>query len=318
MQASRFVLLVAATFAATNAVAVAATTDTYRFVNSTTRWSGGNEFATNPDGWVTRSTTESVGYNGLTGSVNVGGSSEYGMAKSYASGSGAGYYGLAQSGWVDRLTFVDATRAGQKGFVTVAINYNWTFDYNESAPVDVGVRATVRAGTADAIAGQTPYVNCYVSFGCTTYFKSEVTTWGLGGASASVTGRVDPSGATGTLLARMPITFGQAATWQISLSANAGYNQLDNWTSSVSQGSAYADHSLRWGGIVGVFDDAGVAVSGYGLESVSGFDYRNAYTPAVPEPATSALWAVGLAAAAAAARRRDRSTARPASSAVVG
>lgn len=304
MKASRLIFLFAAGVAASHASAVVSSSETYRFVNTATRWSGGNQFATDPDGWVTRATSESVGYNGLSGTVSVGGMAEYGLAKSFASGSGAGYYGLGQSGWVDRLTFTDTARTGQHGFVTVAVKYNWTLDYNEKAPVEVGSRVTVRAGNADAIAGQTPNVNCYTQFGCSTYHSSSITTWGLEGATASVTGSVNASGATGTLLAKMPITFGQTQTWQVSLSANAGYNQLDNWTLSVSQGSAFADHSLQWGGIVGVFDEAGNPVGAYGLASASGFDYRKAYVPAVPEPATSVLWALGIAASVIAARRR--------------
>jgi hypothetical protein len=74
-------------------------------------------------------------------------------------------------------------------------------------------------------------------------------------------------------------------------------------TSSVNQqagmvqaeGASDLSNTVAWAGVIGLQDASGAAVADYALHSASsGFDYRNAYVSAVPEPATVALWAIGL------------------------
>ena len=93
--------------------------------------------------------------------------------------------------------------------------------------------------------------------------------------------------------------------------------QLVGWARTRSQanviggGGAYvtglADlgHTIGWGGISTVVDPAGNVVSGFSAVSTSsGFDYRNAYVSAVPEPASPLLLLLGAGVIAVWKRRR--------------
>ena len=54
-------------------------------------------------------------------------------------------------------------------------------------------------------------------------------------------------------------------------------------------------NSVEWGGIDSVFDDQGKPVTGWSVNSASGFDYTRSYeAQAVPEPSAWALMSVGL------------------------
>ncbi len=67
------------------------------------------------------------------------------------------------------------------------------------------------------------------------------------------------------------------------------------------------DRTLAWGGLLGVqlLDGTPVALSDVTVQSSSGFDYRYAYEPAVPEPASALPLAVGGVALAWRRGRRD-------------
>jgi len=66
------------------------------------------------------------------------------------------------------------------------------------------------------------------------------------------------------------------------------------------------NHTWSWGGITAVqlLDGTPVALSDVDVQSSSGFDYRNTYVAAVPEPGTAALLAIAALATTRAARRR--------------
>ena len=58
-------------------------------------------------------------------------------------------------------------------------------------------------------------------------------------------------------------------------------------------------HTLAWGGVQAVHDADGNAVDLYTMTGMgSGFDFRQSYASAVPEPGGVALWMLGLAAVA--------------------
>ena len=82
---------------------------------------------------------------------------------------------------------------------------------------------------------------------------------------------------------------------------------LTGWSRSVTQanlrggGNAYVtsladmSHTIAWGGISQVLDPTGAAVGNFSaLSTASGFDWRNAYVSAVPEPTTALLLLAGL------------------------
>ena len=105
-----------------------------------------------------------------------------------------------------------------------------------------------------------------------------------------------------------------------SMSNNGSPVQLDmrGWVSagtsvyqpqSLVSADSVADlgHTIAWEGIVELRDADGHVVTDYAaLSATSGFDYRNAYVAAVPEPSGGLLLLAGLAAVAAVVRRRAR------------
>ncbi|MDY0742917.1 hypothetical protein SNE35_00295 [Paucibacter sp. R3-3] len=60
---------------------------------------------------------------------------------------------------------------------------------------------------------------------------------------------------------------------------------------------SFADlgHTLAWNGVTGLhLGDEALSLSALSVSSDSGFDYMGAYVGAVPEPASAALWVLGL------------------------
>lgn len=86
---------------------------------------------------------------------------------------------------------------------------------------------------------------------------------------------------------------------------------IGNGVGGTASASCNAGNSVYWGGILGVVDETGAAITDYTLTSASGTDYANSFVPsgAVPEPATWAVMILGFSATGAVLRRRR---ARPA------
>jgi hypothetical protein len=78
--------------------------------------------------------------------------------------------------------------------------------------------------------------------------------------------------------ATVDFTWGQAFSLGVYLSA---YSSVAGGTTD-QQASASANQTLWWGGILGVFNQVGAAVSDYAVSSFSGVDYSKAASKPVP------------------------------------
>lgn len=108
-----------------------------------------------------------------------------------------------------------------------------------------------------------------------------------------------------TLALQFTVANGQTTSLSISGSARAAISAHASNNASAG-GNAFADlsHTIGWGGIGSLMDGSGQLVGDYtAISAGSGFDYRQAYVSAVPEPAPWLLLVAGLAAVT---RRRVR------------
>jgi hypothetical protein len=101
----------------------------------------------------------------------------------------------------------------------------------------------------------------------------------------------------------IPVTLGTSCSFGVYGYALAGMRSI-----SAIQGISSADtdfsHTVTWGGVVGIYDADGHALSGYSLTSASGADWTRPLAAPVPEPETWALMLTGLGLLGFAARRR--------------
>lgn len=289
-------LAAASLLAAAQAQALTAETQ----VNNVVGWDASLPLVTNAVGFVRATSDNSVGMNGLTGRVSVGGMAEYGTAKAYASGSGDGFYGLSQARWLDWLTIDGGALNGQRGVLSFAIAYDWRLDYDPLAPFQGGALATITLDLDAAQVGQIATVDCSPGWGCNHLDADTLLTSG----TVVPAGVVSVAGATGIAHMELPFTFGATSFLDASLSAFVG-SSVGRSDLSVPSGSVFADQSLRWGGILSVKDASGQAVA-YSVTSASGLDYTQAVTSPVPEPGTYGLLCAGLLGLAAWRRRQLR------------
>ncbi len=76
---------------------------------------------------------------------------------------------------------------------------------------------------------------------------------------------------------------------------------------ALATGSAELGHTIAWEGISALVDPSGATVSTFSaISATSGFDYRNAYVSAVPEPTPALLLLAGLVAMGWMRRRRSQ------------
>ncbi|KQV97586.1 hypothetical protein ASC87_23285 [Rhizobacter sp. Root1221] len=196
---------------------------------------------------------------------------------------GATAEATARASFSDGLTIDRADLTGRNGVVTVAVRY--------------GGHAT-----ADAVGDNTAWSSAAM-----------VARFGWDSAEASTSASVrdgvrtekpltDVPGATrGEFLLTTSFTWGEA----IDLSFES-FMSVAGYTAGQAESFASAGASGFWEGIRSVTVDD-VAVRGYQLSSLSGYDYRLPFgvmPPPVPEPGMAAVMALGLVLAGLGARRR--------------
>jgi hypothetical protein len=95
----------------------------------------------------------------------------------------------------------------------------------------------------------------------------------------------------------VPLRLNILASVTASASAGCGSGSCLAEVASDAFGQADLGQTLTWAGIAGLRDSDGAVVdlSRLSVSSSSGFDYRLAYTPPVPEPHALVLWPLGLA-----------------------
>jgi len=198
--------------------------------------------------------------------------------------------------WADELTINSSTVSG---FIIASLDLN----YSLNAALDGGYVTALGLGytftTANANAGFGPY-----------YYRTETATSGVSQMSAGVSEIVQdlPSSTRRLVTLNIPFFSGVATYLASTLTCGAGATANGEAGSSASA-TCDAGHSAYWGGIIGVTDEQGNAISDYSLISTSGTDYSKSFAPtvsAVPEPTSWAMMIMGVGLAGGILRRQKR------------
>lgn len=236
-----------------------------------------------------------VGSGATSGTVS--GSADYGVLRVRASGTASGPFldvgggvagGSIEASWTDRFTIVPANPSlnFQPGTFTFVILLDGTLSADAGGAMQSNTRAqfglNVDAGTCTS--------------GCDFRLFGEHGDFGSQGG-----GVID----TGDQIANftsppVPFLFGVSVGLSVALQAFA--QAVSGAEPVVSSADADLGTSLLWGGLVSVADGSGSPVTAYTVTSESGVDWSQP----IPEPATGACLAAGLAALAAGARRHRR------------
>ncbi len=202
-----------------------------------------------------------------------------------------------RASWNDSLMIgVGGGLTGHSGYITAELNLSGIWGGNVPVNLDPYVEgATATIGVNLWGTGMTQYCGFY-SYCVTRQFVTQGLPHDRGGALPPV------------ITVNIPVLFGSPTELGYTLEVTADTNVVSRVVAGhVTQG-AWAEsivdysHTLSWGGITGVFDASGNAVSNFTVTSASGFEYA-AVAP-VPEPETYAMLLAGLGLLGFAARRR--------------
>ncbi|MDP3287210.1 MAG: hypothetical protein Q8M64_02785, partial [Methyloversatilis sp.] len=130
------------------------------------------------------------------------------------------------------------------------------------------------------------------SLGSTSTFRSLLNDWAPGSDQ-----RLLGDGRFGNLDITVPVILGTVLPFSLGGNASASVSLGSTpYEPSSGQIAAFSDlgNTIGWGGIVLLTTTEGAPINSYSAFGDSGFDYRQAYVSAVPEPAPAALFAGGL------------------------
>lgn len=289
----RWALLALALFVATPASAVPFTRIDYWIGGTTVR-----DTILNPDGLVTAAIAPG------NGNTAIAAWADYGVLRAQVN-TLANTSASATSSWRDAITIDAGSLNGQMGWVTVAVNYNWTLHgvgnayYNMDALLNLTL-GTYNWGIRERIVQDCTTTNCTITEDIgrvlTTAVPGEIPTT----SDAPVM----------QLVVSAPIEFGESFPVGVVLAAfgQSGIAGIERWSSTYVD----AGNSLYWGGIVSMQDINGNDVD-YTLTSLSGTDYTRSFVPTqndgtVPAPGVGALLLAGLIAATARRSKKGQRT----------
>jgi hypothetical protein len=136
------------------------------------------------------------------------------------------------------------------------------------------------------------YWSFTATLGSSSTFRSLLNDWTPGSAP-----RLLGDGRFGDLDITVPVTLGTSLPFALGGNASASVSLGSTpYEPSSGQFAAFSSlgNTIGWGGIVLLTTAEGTPISSYSASGDSGFDYRQAYVSAVPEPAPSVLLASGL------------------------
>lgn len=246
---------------------------------------GINEFVTNP----TTSITHTIG-DGF-GSASTFTSADFGVLKSSSTASATAelfgrYFARSAVGFTDGLDISSVGFEGQQGYLYGTLYYDRSLGFTGAA-VDSYAATTLSLSTQFQSGSYQELLlsnqTCPVPGACAPTLQTHVADGGI---------QIQQLPAQPYFQVVVPFIFDQQFLFSASLETMA----LATFYGSSSTWFADAARSLYWGGISGVTDGQGNAVS-VTVSSLSGTDYQRSFVPAtpVPEPSTYVLMLVGLA-----------------------
>ena len=145
------------------------------------------------------------------------------------------------------------------------------------------------------------YWSFTTTLGASSTFRSRLNDWTPGSDP-----RLLGDGRFGDLDITVPVILGTVLPFSLGGNASASVSLGSTpYEPSSGQFAAFSNlgNTIGWGGIVSLTTAEGTPIGTYSASGDSGFDYRQAYVSAVPEPAPAVLLAGGLLALLALRRR---------------
>ena len=237
-----------------------------------------------------------------TGQSSGNASAAEGMLKTTASGSGSatpypynssgGGAGYARASWNDYLIVGGGGLSGN-GYITATLDL--------SGSLGGGILGGIAQGDGDHSLAQLNILGTGMSGYCGGWnYCEEVYRLTLG---------VDNNSYSTTIAVNIPVIFGtyqNGLSYTLDVLASASTSYSPYRPHPASSADSFADFTLSWGGITGVFDSHGNSMSGFTVTSASGFDYSQHSAAPIPEPETYTMLLAGLGLLGFAGRRRKQ------------
>lgn len=236
-----------------------------------------NEYLFNPSDSVKHT------FSDAGGQAETFGQASFGVLKASARGaalSETGSYQVRSSvGFDDQLTLISPGLEGTPARLKVELLFDRSLFYSGATHSNWATTG-LSIGTPVDVLQYFEHLGCSLTIpGCIPHVTPSVGGEGIQFNWAS------PK----ALVLTIPFVFGQATDLYLQLETGvfvSYYEAPSTWTAAASR-------SLYWGGITEVQDQLGQSVP-FEVSSASGTNYVQSFAPAVPEPSTYALFAIGL------------------------